>query len=463
MLPMAGANIEVRLATPLTSYDSEAGTPFRAVVIAPFMRDGKVLMPPGTVVLGHVTHVARVGMGMLRERASMDLEFERYELPDGREYPMQATVRRIDNARESVSDRGTIKGILAANGPQSLLGGVWRSPNPELLQRSFIGLTGAGGKIFTEYSMGPIGAVGIFAVRIAMFRLPEPEIRMPAGVEMFIEPSDIPEDAPVFELPEPAVVPVGLRMWLANQQTALSKPGGGKVKDIINVAFVGSRDEVEQSFIRAGWTVAEPWNGHSFTRSYDAYNAQAGYQSAPVSKIIYREREPDLVFEKMFNTLSKRHHIRLWQVSMMGQKVWLGAASHDVGVSFRSSHMSFDHKIHPRIDLERSKTLNDLSFAGCLEPVGYVERPTLIQDRTMNGITTDGRLAVAFLKSGCSETFETPELKNPRPPLTKVARLARRMMLEGRQYVFRGNPYYLGYRAFAFNRERRRENAALNE
>lgn len=461
LLPAAAANIEVRLSTPLTSYDSEAGTTFRGTVVAPFMRDGKVLMPPGTIVKGVVAKATRVGLGVLRERASLELEFHWYELPDGRRFPLHGTVRRVDNARETVNDKGVIRGILAANGPQSLLGGVWHSPNPELIQRSFIGLTGAGGRLVTEYGMGPIGAAGMFALRVAMFRLPEPEIQLPAGTEFFVEPSSIPEDAPIFDPIEPSAVPVGTRTWMNHQPVELSKPGGAKVKDIINVAFIGTRDELEQAFRSAGWSLAEAWTGRSISRSYEAYNAQSGYHSAPVSKILYRDREPDLVFEKMFNTLAKRHHIRLWKASMMGQEVWLAAATHDIGVGFKSMSLSFDHKINPRIDSERSKVINDLYYAGCIAPAGFVDRPALAQAAAPAGITTDGRLGVITLKPGCDENLDVPEYKAPRPPLSRVARLARRMMLEGRQYAFRGNAYYWGYRAIAMTKQRRREEASM--
>ena len=37
-------------------------------------------------------------------------------------------------------------------------------------------------------------------------------------------------------------------------------------------------------------------------------------------------RLPDLVFQKSFNTLAKRHHVRLWQVEVPGGTAWVGAA-----------------------------------------------------------------------------------------------------------------------------------------
>jgi len=454
---MAGT-LEVRLLNSLTSYETEPGTPFNAVVVAPYMRDGRVVMPPGTVVLGAVLRVARVGMAMVRERATLELEFSSYQLPDGRRFPLQGKLRRVDNAKEEVTERGVIKGILAANGPQSLLGGVWHSPNVELFPRSFIGLTGASGRIFTQYAMGPIGAAGLFATRVAMFRLPEPEIQLSAGTELFIEPRMIPSDAPTFDPPSLAIVPVGLRMWLANRDTAIRHPSGAPAQDVINIALIGTREEVEQAFQQAGWSEAAPWSGRTTARAYEAYNAQASYSAAPVSKLLYGHREPDLVLQKQFNTIGKRHHVRFWRVTFLGQEVWLGAATHDIGMAFKSANMTFDHKIELNIDRERTKLFNDLTFAGCIERPGYVDRPHVETSGREGGIITDGRIAVLFLKSACEATFETPASPASRPPLTRATRMARRMMLEGRQYVLRGNAYYWGYRALAMNRQRKNRN-----
>src|SRR5437660_1006812 len=75
----AAPSVSVRLQTTLTSYRSRTGAGFRSVVIAPYVRDGKVLLPPGTIVYGNVRRVKPVGVAALRERASMQLDFAEYE------------------------------------------------------------------------------------------------------------------------------------------------------------------------------------------------------------------------------------------------------------------------------------------------------------------------------------------------------------------------------------------------
>lgn len=455
-------SVHVRLTQALTSYGTEAGSVFGAVVIAPYVRDGRVVLPPGTTVRGTVQRASRIGVGLVRERAILELAFDGYELPDGRQFPLTGKLKRIDNARETVTPAGQIKGILAANSPQSLVGGMWHVPSLELFPRSFVGLTGAGGKLFSEYSLGPVGAVGLFALRCALFRLPEPEIRLPAGTEMLVAIAPLPADAPSFEPQPPGEVPPDLAAWLGEQPVSVARLNGMEAADIVNIAIAGTREELVNAFRAAGWTEAEPLTPRSVSRAYHAYTAQKGYPSAPVSKLLYRNAEPDLVFQKSLNTMSKRHHIRIWRATDTNRDLWLAAATHDVGVRFDSA-MKFTHQIHPRIDAERGKVVHDLAFTGCAEPAGYVARPDAVRTGgDGRAPVSDGRLAVIFLRTCATPAEDSGVLTMPAPPHSAVARLARRMMLEGRQYVLRGNPYYWGYHFIAMGRAQR-EPAGIEE
>src|SRR5262249_11879234 len=98
--------VEVRLMTPLTSYGMTPGTFFRSVVTAPIEINGHLVLPQGTIVHGTVKRAVPVGMGLVHERATLDLDFNEYELPDGRRFPLRAQLRSIDNAREMVTQAG---------------------------------------------------------------------------------------------------------------------------------------------------------------------------------------------------------------------------------------------------------------------------------------------------------------------------------------------------------------------
>ena len=194
----AGAQptLKVRLETPLTSYSSHPGSRFQSVVIAPYELDGRIFLPPGALVYGTVRRARAVGLGLIHERAWLEIEFREYQLPDGRRFPLAGQLLQIDNARETVAKDGRIKGILAASSPQSFVRGIWRRPDLELFQRSFLGLTGAPGRIWSDFSLGPIGAAAIFLARCALFRMPEPEIQLPAGTEMRVAVNLLPAFGP---------------------------------------------------------------------------------------------------------------------------------------------------------------------------------------------------------------------------------------------------------------------------
>jgi hypothetical protein len=102
--------------------------------------------------------------------------------------------------------------------------------------------------------------------------------------------------------------------------------------------------------------------------------------------------------------------------------------------------------------------VNDLAFTGCVEPVAYVDRPEAARKPERgNDIVSDGRLAVLAFADGCKAESGTFPLSLPAPPRSHAARVVRRMMLEGRQYVLRGNAYYWGYRALFYHRSERKQ------
>ena len=445
--------LEIRLATPLTSYDTGSQKEFRAVVIAPLQGGDHIWLPAGTVVFGKIRHSTKVGIGIIHERASLELDFDSYELADGRRFSIAAKLVEVENAREEVTAAGKIKGILAAANPQSLLGGFWHRPSTTLFQHSVIGLTGLTGRIWSGYSLGPVGAGALFAARCLMFRMPEPEIQLPSGTEMKIRVTRLSEDAPSYPVPEDAILHDGMPEWLRDQPYSITTKTGKATEDLINVAFSGSREQLKAAFQAAGWVEASRRTARSVSHMYTAYSRQAGYAVAPASKLKYEGADPDLIFEKSFNTITKRHHVRIWRVERDGSELWMGAATHDVGIAFQVAGMKFTHKIDAEVDLERSKIVNDLAFAGCAGPAAYVERAQAARaESDANYTVTDGRIAFIPL-TPCSESRKLEPDYRPKPPVSILLRVARRIILEGRQYAFRENPYYWAYRAVIWSRQ----------
>src|SRR5262249_53550239 len=142
--------------------------------------------------------------------------------------------------------------------------------------------------------------------------------------------------------------------------------GSGKTPaDVVNLAFVGSAEEIRAAFLAAGWRTADRPCLRTGMKLLWAFAEARSYRSAPVSRLSLDGRPPDLVFQKQLDTISKRHHIRLWKrnETWEGRPVWVAAASRDVGLFFSRGGPRVTHHIEPWIDAERDKIVDDLAFA----------------------------------------------------------------------------------------------------
>ncbi len=438
---IADSDLEIRLQTPLTSYSTKPGTPFECVVIRPLISNDVIVIPQGATVHGHVGKVTSVGLGIRHERASIDLAFENFTTPDGRTFPLDAKLAAVDNSREQVK-AGHIRGVIAANQPNELYFGMWHSPSVTMVSNSLIGLTGLSHEISSSLGLGPAGAGGLMVLRLALFRFPEPEIQYAPGADMRLKVNlatqqGVGETAPLAA----ATAPEGVSEWLSKEPFAVDPLHNRPVGDIVNVAFLGSRQQLENAFSAAGWAKADPQTRHTKRQAYYAFNAMRAYAAAPVSALFYKGMLPEMVFEKSLNTVIKRHHIRVWYAGVVdGHELWLGAATHDTGGTFSFHAFRFTHKIDPNVDQERDKVVTDMAFAGCADPEMRVDRPAAESngfDRSNS--FTDGAASVLSL-TDCKASEAPPFVF--RKPLNPATRLVRRMILEARNHVERENFYY---------------------
>ncbi|MDQ1474125.1 MAG: hypothetical protein QOJ99_5605, partial [Bryobacterales bacterium] len=106
----AGTEIEVRLTDKVASEATAPQNAVHAVVIAPVVVDGKIVLPAGPTVTGAVK-LAKATSD--KDRAQLQLVFN--EITDGKvKAPVQSVVSGLENARESVDEKGVITGIDAS-------------------------------------------------------------------------------------------------------------------------------------------------------------------------------------------------------------------------------------------------------------------------------------------------------------------------------------------------------------
>lgn len=439
-----GQDFQVRLTTPIASF-SPVGTPFKAKVLGTLAPPEKWALPAGSVVKGVVRRANPIGLGIKRERSLLELEFDGCELPSGEAVECSIKLVAVDNAREAVKSNNRIEGILAAAHPHSWLQGVWYRPTSGFLKRSSVGLTGAGGMVQSRFLPTPTGAALVIGSRLILMRLPDPEIVLPAGTDLILHISvtstELIQNEP---MPDKPSLSSEFAQWLNERPPDIRHSNRSAAADLINVVLVGGKDELLNSFEVAGWTQAEPLNAKTFARTYSAYSSMKTYPSAPVSSLYYQGRLPDLVFERSYNSLAMRHHIRFWEVDSPEGAIWLGAATHDIAIELDWKRMALSHRIDMRIDRERSTVMNDLTEAQCLRDRELIGRPEL-SNQLLNRAVTDGALVIGTLQNCVYATPLSPVLERPRAAMP--VRLARRTILETRQYFTRGNAYYQMYQA----------------
>ena len=190
--------------------------------------------------------------------------------------------------------------------------------------------------------------------------------------------------------------------------TAQGIPG-----DPINLAVIGSREELMYAARIGGWTPADPITWASSTKIVMDSLVHRPYASAPVSDLFVHGRRQDLAFEKPFGPdPSKRHHARFWQldeVDAIERPLWLGAATFDsrVGVSHRTGQVT--HHIDADIDRERDTLVADWSGEANLVAQCVPDFQTEHQGKNGGGDSfyTDGRLCILVkVRNGILDTAQ---------------------------------------------------------
>ena len=112
----AGTTLEIRLQQEVNSYSSEEGSSVKGVLTAPVIIDGRMWVPIGSIANGVVRKARRVGIGLIRETAKLEIEFTQLLLPDGQRFNIKGRVIEVENAREKVKE-GDIRGIRSTATP----------------------------------------------------------------------------------------------------------------------------------------------------------------------------------------------------------------------------------------------------------------------------------------------------------------------------------------------------------
>ncbi|HEV2495162.1 MAG TPA: LssY C-terminal domain-containing protein [Terriglobia bacterium] len=382
--------IWLRLETPISTKSSHLHDPATAVVEREVKGQNGVAIPLGAKVTGRIEKL--IPSSSPDDRARLLVRFTQVQIPGQSPIALAGHISEVENARETVLADGTIQGLLLSEIPVSRLEGVLGK-----LSKSNPGIGGEIEKA-SQKNLGESDTSIVFPAGADLAWV----LDKPLAVERTFPP------AVTDQLDSGASVAVEQLLADAPHR-AQSKDG--KPGDPLNLVVIGSAEQIRSAFVSAGWSAAEEKNQKSIMRTVRAIAGDEGYGSAPVSQLYVYGRQEDLAFERMLNTFTKRHHLRLWRTTKTtpdGREIWLGAATHDTGIDVHPGVVS--HAIDSDLDAERTKVGADLEFTGMVSAQHLVTRADpLSQGLTATGGTwkTDGRLLTVELKSGAAAASDS--------------------------------------------------------
>ncbi len=373
----AGTELYLRLKTPVSTTSSHLNAPVEAETERSVLEDGEVAIPVGAIISGRIGLL--IPSSSPSERAKLRLQFDSLKLPQQAPVPLVCHVNNVDNAREKVLADGTIQGVLANELPLTLLNSAI-----EKIQK----------KVGTGQQTGS-----------TWFGSPDTSINYPAGTEFSVVLGKPLKISGYFKPEFARQIPARLkedvmRMLAKAPRKVVSKKGnlGGPV----NLVLIGSKDEIRTAFKKAGWSAAQDENAYSLWKTFEAVVQDKGYNAAPMSTLYLYGKPQEMEFEKMLNTFTMRHHLRIWKAPAAtpgGRQIWLVAAIHDDGFEIRPGVIS--HSVDPHVDLERAKVGADLGMTGMVA----AEELVSVSNPARSGLTatggnweSDGKILVVDLK-----------------------------------------------------------------
>jgi len=216
----------------------------------------------------------------------------------------------------------------------------------------------------------------------------------------------------------PYTVRMGLMVIRHQHVPSFTITGDGLPGDPVNLALVGTFDELRAAFAKAGWHEADPLSLSSSWGMVKAFIFNAPYPKAPFSTLYLFGRGQDIGFQKAIgNSPRKRHHVRFWAKCLTEAEtvddvfwhgthrpdtrervLWVGAGTKDTGFSLTRLTFKITHATDSDTNAERDFIMAELSRSGAIGVVDMYEAGEEIEAGTVNHYVTDGIIAVAPLK-----------------------------------------------------------------
>jgi hypothetical protein len=178
----------------------------------------------------------------------------------------------------------------------------------------------------------------------------------------------------------------------------------GNVGDMVNFLLIGSEDQVKAAFQAAGWVQVDKDVQDAVLQGLIGSLSKQVYLTMPMSQLYLFGRPQDYGFAhaEPIQVVTTRHHLRVWKSTLTvgGQPVWVGAATHDMGLERDQRNGKLTHHIDPNVDDERSFVERSLTESGYVTRHAHILPANPIQDAktaTGGGFHSNGEVLVMWL------------------------------------------------------------------
>src|SRR5215218_1137261 len=144
----------------------------------------------------------------------------------------------------------------------------------------------------------------------------------------------------------------------------------GLLGDPVNVAFLGTEEQIHAAMSRAGWQLADELGFRSGLRIVTSTLTRRTYRTAPVSPLFLFGRMQEFTYQQEIEgSPARRHHVRFWRTPEGwflpgGAAVdWLAAGTYDRRVGLSIFTLQVTHKIAGDTDLERDHIVGTVQKA----------------------------------------------------------------------------------------------------
>jgi hypothetical protein len=215
----------------------------------------------------------------------------------------------------------------------------------------------------------------------------------------------------------PRVVRMGLKILQRKRVPSFTTTGDGLPGDPVNLALIGTLQQLRAAFATAGWSGADRLGWASSWRMVRAFVFKSPYPTAPFSTLYLFGRSQDVGFQKAIdNSPRKRHHIRFWAMSLTRAEdtvgtasfwrntdrpaddacvLWVGAGTKDTGLSLTGLTFQITHATDSDTNAERDYIVGELMKNRAIDDVGSYRSGQPME--RVNRYITDGEMTLANL------------------------------------------------------------------